>query len=130
MPNMVNYLTRLEDLPDLENEIIKTTKVHKVLKGIIKLNNIPRESEFNIKKRSQELLAKWGSLTSEAEIGEAVASVAPATNGVKHEEEKANAPASGEPEEIAKPTDEDKNSTMADAKDEDPVAEAEEEATF
>jgi hypothetical protein len=91
MENMSDYLKQLEGHQDLEAEVIKKTKVHKVLKAIIKLNSIPKEEEYEFKKRSNELLTKWGgALAAETETaGEAPAAVEPVTtNGVKHDEEK------------------------------------------
>jgi hypothetical protein len=91
MENMSDYLKQLEGHQDLEAEIIKKTKVHKVLKAIIKLNSIPKEEEYEFKKRSNELLTKWGgALAAETETaGEApVAVESVTTNGVKHDEEK------------------------------------------
>jgi hypothetical protein len=67
MSLMSDYLKQLEVHDDLEAEVIKKTKVHKVLKAIIKLETIPMEEDFNFKKRSNELLGKWSnSLANEA----------------------------------------------------------------
>jgi hypothetical protein len=134
MANMSDYLKQLELHDDLEAEVIKKTKVHKVLKAIIKLNSIPKEEEYSFKQRSGELLTKWGgALASDGEPA-ASASAEPATNGVKHDEEKptkgespiakAESPAetkekkddtSAEPESATKPADTDGDVTMADA---------------
>ncbi|KAI9728809.1 MAG: hypothetical protein M1834_007195 [Cirrosporium novae-zelandiae] len=60
MAEMDKYLNKLETYPDLEVSIIRATKVHKVLRGIIKLpSEIPKEQEFNFKQRSAELLGLW-----------------------------------------------------------------------
>ena len=56
---MTDYLSELEGYPDLEGSIIRTTKIHKVLKQMIKLEHIPLEEEFKFKDRSTKLLAKW-----------------------------------------------------------------------
>jgi hypothetical protein len=85
MENMSDYLKQLELHDDLEAEVIKKTKVHKVLKAIIKLPSIPKEEEYAFKQRSNELLTKWGGAL--AADGEPAASVEPATNGVKHDED-------------------------------------------
>lgn len=90
MPSMAGHLTQLEELDDLEAEIIKKTKVHKVLRAILKLNTIPKEEEFNFKTRSSNLLNKWsGALAAETETTTEAPAAAPAptTNGVKHDEE-------------------------------------------
>ena len=56
---MSDFLGELEGYPDLEGSIIRTTKIHKVLKAMIKLNSIPLDEEFQFKKRSHDLLDKW-----------------------------------------------------------------------
>ena len=56
---MSEFLSELETYPDLEGSIIRVTKIHKVLKQIIKLGSIPMEEEFHFKDRSRDLLAKW-----------------------------------------------------------------------
>ena len=59
---MSTYLNKLESYPDLEGSIIRATKIHKVLKAMIKLNSIPKDEEFNFKKRSVDLLGKWNKI--------------------------------------------------------------------
>ena len=59
---MSNYIKKLEGYGDLEAAIIRTTKINKVLKALIKLNTIPKDEEFNFKGRSVELLSKWTKL--------------------------------------------------------------------
>jgi hypothetical protein len=94
MPNMHQYIKQLEELDNLEARIIKDTKVHKVLKAIVKLDSIPKEEEYNFKTRSNVLLEKWTSaLAADAEKPEVPAAAAPATNGVEHEEKKTDVPA-------------------------------------
>ncbi len=61
---MSDYVTKLEGFPDLEVSIIRLTKINKVLKAILKLDNIPKEDEFRFKPRSQALLDKWNKLLS------------------------------------------------------------------
>ena len=62
---MSDFLTKLEGLPDLEATIIRTTKIHKVLKGMIKLDSIPKDGEYKFKMRSVELFAKWSKILSD-----------------------------------------------------------------
>lgn len=88
MVNMADYLKQLEAYEDLEAEIIKKTKVHKVLKAIIKLDNIPQEEQHNFKQRSSELLIKWGGALASADGESAEKTTPAATNGVKADDEK------------------------------------------
>lgn len=59
MVGMAEFFTQLESYADLEPQIIRVTKIHKVLKAIVKLQSIPKEEEFNFKKRSSDLLSAW-----------------------------------------------------------------------
>lgn len=68
MKMMSDYLTKLEGFPDLETEIIRITKINKVLKAMLKLDHIPKEEEFEFKPRSQVLLEKWNRLLASDEI--------------------------------------------------------------
>jgi hypothetical protein len=129
MPNMSLYLKQLEELDDLEAEVIKTTKVHKVLKAIIKLETIPNEEDYNFKTRSNNLLTKWsGALAADTEASEAPVAAPPVTNGVKHDsEKKADAPAPEAMEETSieteptKAADVDGDVAMTEAKDDPPA---------
>ncbi|KAH0559452.1 hypothetical protein GP486_004033 [Trichoglossum hirsutum] len=68
MDSMADLITKLENFADLEGSIIRVTKIHKVLRAIIKLSSIPRDDEFHFKKRSHNLLAVWNKiLASEPE---------------------------------------------------------------
>ncbi|CAO2656959.1 Nn.00g057620.m01.CDS01 [Neocucurbitaria sp. VM-36] len=88
MEDMSEYVKQLEQHHDLEAEVIKKTKVHKVLKAIIKLDSIPKEDEYNFKKRSNDLLSKWGgALAAENEPAISTTATEPSTNGVKREDE-------------------------------------------
>jgi hypothetical protein len=93
MANMSDYLKQLEAHEDLEAEVIKKTKVHKVLKAIIKLNSIPKEEEYAFKQRSNDLLTKWGGALAADPEPTATTPAEPATNGVKHDEDEKSEPA-------------------------------------
>ncbi|KAL5337836.1 hypothetical protein BJX70DRAFT_224726 [Aspergillus crustosus] len=62
MSQMSSLFTKLERINDLEVSIIRGTKIHKVLRMIIKLPNIPRDEEFNFRKRALDILSKWSSV--------------------------------------------------------------------
>jgi hypothetical protein len=62
MAIMSNYITKLEAHADLEVSIIRATKINKVLKAIIKLDSIPKDEEYQFRRRSIDILAKWKNL--------------------------------------------------------------------
>ena len=62
MKQMSEFITKLEGYSDLEVSIIRATKINKVLKGILKLEDIPKEAEFKFRERSTELLTKWNKI--------------------------------------------------------------------
>ncbi|PVH88594.1 hypothetical protein DL98DRAFT_201760 [Cadophora sp. DSE1049] len=102
MRQMSEFIAKLQGYADLEVSIIRTTKINKVLKAILKLPFIPREEEYQFKERSQELLDKWNKLLAtdtpavpatsattngngeaKADVESAKASPTEATNGTK-----------------------------------------------
>lgn len=56
---MSDFITKLETYNDLDANIVRETKMNKVLKGIIKLASIPKEEEYKFRQRSHDLLHKW-----------------------------------------------------------------------
>jgi hypothetical protein len=62
MSSMSNYIQKLETYADLEVSIIRHTKINKVLKAIIKLNSIPKDEEYDFRRRSINILGKWKNL--------------------------------------------------------------------
>jgi len=86
MDTMAEYFNSLEQLDDLEQSVIKTTKIHKVLKAINKLANIPKDEEHNFKARSVALLAKWQKVLADG--GEAGAEDGDKTEIVAAEDKK------------------------------------------
>lgn len=94
---MSDFLSELETYPDLEGSIIRTTKIHKVLRQMLKLPSIPLDEEFHFKTRSVDLLAKWNETLSndpngggagdrDDEAKPEASSTAPATNGESSKE--------------------------------------------
>lgn len=67
MKQMSEFISKLEGYADLEVSIIRATKINKVLKAILKLTEIPKESEFQFKERSKSLLEKWNKILESAE---------------------------------------------------------------
>lgn len=62
LPGLSQYLTRLEEFEGLETSIIRQTKINKVLKGIVKLESVPKDEEYGFKERSLKLLTAWNKL--------------------------------------------------------------------
>ncbi|KAF8543472.1 hypothetical protein BDD12DRAFT_214587 [Trichophaea hybrida] len=60
MQELSGCLKALESWPDMPAELIKSTKIHKVLRGICKVEfAIPLEDKFKFKERSKVLHDKW-----------------------------------------------------------------------
>ena len=92
---MSDFLTKLEQFPELEVSIIRATKINKVLKAILKLESIPKEAEFDFKNRSQILLDKWNKLLADAPATAptpAPSAEANGVNGVAAKKEKTSKP--------------------------------------
>lgn len=128
---MAEFFGQLEKYDNLEPSIIRTTKIHKVLKAIVKLASIPKDEELGFKKRSADLLEIWNKRMEgegEAAAKPAAEEKAPETNG-----DSAAAPAA--PEEASEPKAEeaaekaDEIEKKVEEKPEEPTAEKTEEKT-
>lgn len=61
MKEMTGLFTQLElSCENMETEILKHTKIHRILEGIVKLGSIPNDDLYHFKKLSSSLLEKWG----------------------------------------------------------------------
>ncbi|KAL2869989.1 PWWP domain protein [Aspergillus lucknowensis] len=101
MAQMSGYLTKLEKIEDLEVSIIRETKIHKVLRMIIKLPSIPRDEEFQFRKRALDILSKWKNVLDSdraTPAQEKEKDEKPKANGV-HKETSAETPAKTEKDE-------------------------------
>ena len=101
MDGMATFFSQLEAHDTLEASIIRTTKIHKVLKGIVKLSSIPKDAEYNFKKRSAALLDTWNKrMAADGDVDAAPASAtetkAPALPAVEAKEESAVPETNGE----------------------------------
>jgi hypothetical protein len=96
MKSMSEFVSKLEGYADLEVSIIRTTKINKVLKAILKLTAIPKEEEYDFKGRSQNLLDKWNKLLAGEQGTPAAAS---ATNGATAESKSEGEETKGSPAE-------------------------------
>ncbi|CAG8113567.1 unnamed protein product [Penicillium salamii] len=86
MASMATYFDKLEKHADLEVSIIRSTKINKVLKMIVKLNTIPRDEEFNIRSRAMNILSSWKNVLDADTPGPADKSDKPPANGSKEDE--------------------------------------------
>ncbi|KAJ5816935.1 hypothetical protein N7447_009168 [Penicillium robsamsonii] len=86
MANMASYFDKLEKHSDLEVSIIRSTKINKVLKMIVKLNSIPRDEEFNFRHRAMNILSSWKNILDADTPGPADKDEKPAANGSKEED--------------------------------------------
>jgi len=89
MQQMSDYFTSLEGYKDLEGNIVKRTKIHKVLKAIIRINHIPKDADLKFKQRSADLLDIWQKTITaeeEAQVDEGSMKDATTTNGVAKNE--------------------------------------------
>ncbi|PNP40303.1 hypothetical protein TGAMA5MH_07781 [Trichoderma gamsii] len=93
MEAMSSFITILENFQDLDVSIIRGTKINKVFKAILKLDSIPREEDFNFKKRSQALLDKWNKLLAS---DPAPANTANGVNGASESKDSSKATGNGE----------------------------------
>ncbi|MCJ1306526.1 hypothetical protein MMC25_000169 [Agyrium rufum] len=89
---MSSFLMKLEAHTDLEGSIIRATKIHKVLKAMIRLNTIPLDEQYHFRTRCHSLLALWNkTLADDPNAG--AEDKADGANGDKDEKEPASAPA-------------------------------------
>jgi hypothetical protein len=58
MPAVSDHLKWLED-HDIDADVIRHTKINKVVKAVLKLVNIPRDDEFRIRTRCMKLLGTF-----------------------------------------------------------------------
>jgi len=96
---MSNFIKKLEAYGDLEVSIIRSTKINKVLKALIKLNTIPKDEEYNFRGRSVELISKWNKLLGSADDGAGDKSEKPTTNGAHEDKEGAKKQVTDKPTE-------------------------------
>lgn len=88
MNTMSNYFTKLESYSDLEVSIIRHTKIHKVLRMIVKLSSIPRDEDFHFKQRAMDILSKWRNVLDSDTTGlgdEKEKETKPTANGLQKE---------------------------------------------
>lgn len=89
MATMGTYFEKLEKHSDLEVSIIRSTKINKVLKMIVKLNSIPRDEEFKFRERAINILSNWKNvLDSDGPVDGSK----PTSNGTAKDDDAADTP--------------------------------------
>jgi hypothetical protein len=93
MASMATYFDKLEKHADLEVSIIRSTKINKVLKMIVKLNSIPRDEDFNFRHRAMNILSSWKNiLDADTPAGATDKDDKPTANGSNKEDDGADTP--------------------------------------
>lgn len=111
---MAKFFDQLEKADDIDSGILKDTKIHKVMKGIVKLTGIPKDEEFHFKDRSAKLLDSWNKL-----LGESSDKPRPSTaNGEKKEDGEADAKTDEKAESAEKDKKEEKTDNAEQSKNE------------
>lgn len=57
--NMDDILRMLENFAELDAGLIRKTKINKVLRGILRLDVVPKDEQYKFLARAQSLLASW-----------------------------------------------------------------------
>ncbi|CAL5867783.1 uncharacterized protein PFLUO_LOCUS2003 [Penicillium psychrofluorescens] len=110
METMATFFDKLEKYTDLEVSIIRTTKINKVLKMIVRLNSIPRDEDFKFRRRAMDILSSWKNvLDSDIHPESASKDSLLTANGAPKDDESADTPKieSEEKEPETKPAKED-----------------------
>lgn len=118
MATMSTYFDKLEKHADLEISIIRSTKINKVLKMIVKLSSIPRDEDFNFRKRSINILANWKHvLDTDAPGASTDKEDKPSSNGAHKDDESGETPKLETEEEKEPENKASEDTPMADADD-------------
>lgn len=83
------FIPKLGKYSDLEVSIIRKTKIHKVLKMIVKLSNIPHDEVYHVRQRAIDILSQWKNVLDSDTAGPAEdkeEEVKPKENGLQKEE--------------------------------------------
>ncbi|CAZ82361.1 unnamed protein product [Tuber melanosporum] len=86
MPAMDKYFGVLEGHIDIDGDSIRTTKINKVLKAIVKLDFIPKDDEYRFRKRALALLEKWDKILADKVPGSSPPA-AEKENGIKGDDD-------------------------------------------
>lgn len=92
MATMATYFDKLEKHADLEVSIIRTTKINKVLKMIVKLDTIPRDEEFQFRHRAMGILTSWKSVLETDAPAPSDKDAKPTANGAHKDDDAADTP--------------------------------------
>jgi hypothetical protein len=62
---MSSFLEKVEGYAEIEGAILRATKIHKVLKAMMKLDSIPMDETYQFTSRSQKLLGRWNKVLAD-----------------------------------------------------------------
>lgn len=62
MPGADAAFKVIEEYDGMTADHLRTTKIGKVMKRVMQLNDVPRDDEFHFKERAEKLCAKWGAI--------------------------------------------------------------------
>jgi hypothetical protein len=92
MATMAGYFDKLDKHADLEVSIIRSTKINKVLKMIVKLDTIPRDEEFQFRQRALNILTSWKSVLETDAPAPSDKETKPTANGAHKNDDGADTP--------------------------------------
>lgn len=69
---MDDLVSRLEAVPDTPRDTIKVTKIHKVAKAMLQIEDIPGDDEYGFRLRLQKLLKRWQEIIDNSDVAEAI----------------------------------------------------------
>lgn len=72
LPEMSRFISKLESFGELDASILRSTKIHKVCKAILKLGDIPGEDTYQFKARCATLLEMYSKILDSAQPNAAV----------------------------------------------------------
>lgn len=121
MAAMAGYFDKLDKHADLEVSIIRSTKINKVLKMIVKLDTIPRDEEFHFRQRAMAILTSWKSVLETDAPVPSDKEAKPTANGAHKNDDAADTPKVD--------TEEEKEPESKAANDDTPMTDAEKEET-
>ncbi|KAE8454635.1 hypothetical protein EG329_000258 [Mollisiaceae sp. DMI_Dod_QoI] len=77
LPEMSRLLSKLESFGDLDFTIIRATKIHKVCKAVLRLDNVPGDDMYQFKARFAALYERYSKIQEQFESSDTARSALP-----------------------------------------------------